>query len=50
MTIQRGRTDHRFIAEAITETGVTLRGEGTFDSEVTLCPAHRATGRKESDA
>ena len=28
---ERGRTDHRFVAEAVTETGVTLRGESEWE-------------------
>lgn len=28
---ERSRTDHRFVAEAITETGVTLRGESDWE-------------------
>ena len=28
---ERGRTDHRFVAEAVTETSVTLRGESKWE-------------------
>lgn len=30
-TVERSRTDHRFVAEAVTETGVTIRGASKWE-------------------